>query len=367
MPFGFPYRVCYRDTFLDTVNESDDERNSQKKNRSKSLEPRAKKVDPIFAELSQHLMQSAARLISDRSQRAKVRRQEMEMEGLGKSIGAEFSGKLSNSLEGSPIEATTHYRNETVNGATMADNERSDNISLLAPVLEVERPEKIRLLLRNTFIDVVIEALDEAQGQHLRRSVSLPPPATTSSPPHVPKVILEYADILVQRAAELRTRSKSRGCGKVFREMPSQPWTLDTKDGPLVATGGAQLPDAISQGSFTTLMICGLSTKVTKRGLAKFLDQLGFAGQVDGMHFPARNRSFGPNSSGYAFINFIRPEAAKNFVQTFENSPFCVDGCRRRPLLRVARIQGSDAMEAIRLQDLDRNRRVGHPGSSPLD
>jgi len=68
----------------------------------------------------------------------------------------------------------------------------------------------------------------------------------------------------------------------------------------------------------TTLMVQNLSRTLTRRGLLDVLNGCGFADRYDFVHLPM---TFGSGKNkGFAFINFVCPEAAEEFAGRFPRS-----------------------------------------------
>jgi len=106
---------------------------------------------------------------------------------------------------------------------------------------------------------------------------------------------------------------------------------------------GAQAPAVCPEdmGPITSLMLCNLPCRLTQQQLTRTIEQLGFGGKYDYIHFPA---SKGSANLGYVFVNFKTPEDAALFSLAFGNYRFADSRSKKVPEARPARIQGRAAM-----------------------
>lgn len=241
--------------------------------------------------------------------------------------------------------------------------------------------EKLHLIYRFTFIEVVSEPEAPAESQCVRRSCSLPPRLETRNPSHSRTETSEYVDSLMERAAQLCLSRKSQGHDDVFSIEPcefapnnvhsshtdetiwgalkmSDWWGGGDRDGDFgqeansLASGMYAAEPTCQSDAITTLMLCGLSKRMTQTSLVEILVALGYGGQFDLVHMPRSAKSF----AGYAFINFVTVEFARNFAQAFDTFAFNLGRPGVRPHLRIATCQGSDATRAsTKPRSIDKN------------
>jgi hypothetical protein len=94
----------------------------------------------------------------------------------------------------------------------------------------------------------------------------------------------------------------------------------------------------------TTVMICNIPCRAKLEEIAKAVDSLGFAGTYDLLHAPGPKRRHARMTNttnvGYAFINFLHPQHAQDFIDTFDG--FCFEGrhSRKQGQAKFARVQG---------------------------
>jgi len=91
----------------------------------------------------------------------------------------------------------------------------------------------------------------------------------------------------------------------------------------------------------TSLMLCNLPCRLTQQHLINIIQQLGFSGKYDCIHFPA---SKGSANLGYVFVNFITPEDTARFTAAFRSYRFAEFQSKKLPEVRPARVQGRAAM-----------------------
>lgn len=125
---------------------------------------------------------------------------------------------------------------------------------------------------------------------------------------------------------------------------------LDPKNDPVKARSLRFAPkkrDLISQfsthnGPITTLMIRNIPCRVTQQQLVDVIDSMGFSGKYDFLYLPTGGRSSTTGSSnlGYGFINFIDPEFAEPFTDTFQNFQFEGTSSTKVLTVKPAHIQG---------------------------
>eukprot|EP00928_Gymnodinium_smaydae_P100397 TRINITY_DN983_c0_g2_i1.p1 TRINITY_DN983_c0_g2~~TRINITY_DN983_c0_g2_i1.p1 ORF type:complete len:295 (-),score=60.55 TRINITY_DN983_c0_g2_i1:220-1104(-) len=90
----------------------------------------------------------------------------------------------------------------------------------------------------------------------------------------------------------------------------------------------------------TTLMISGISFKLTKETMENELRELGFAGTYDVIHIPARNNKF---NKGYAFINFTSADNARCATEALNGYTFIGTHSTKRCQVTSAGFQGREA------------------------
>jgi hypothetical protein len=94
----------------------------------------------------------------------------------------------------------------------------------------------------------------------------------------------------------------------------------------------------------TTIMLCNIPCRVSLHEITDAVRCLGYEGTYDLLHVPGpRGRRRGVANStniGYAFINFVKPEDAQNFLDAFQG--FCFQGRQsdKVGIAKFARVQG---------------------------
>jgi hypothetical protein len=94
----------------------------------------------------------------------------------------------------------------------------------------------------------------------------------------------------------------------------------------------------------TTVMLCNIPCRVKLEEIIQAVASLGFDGTYDLLHAPGPKRRHPHLTSttniGYAFINFVTPEYADQFMKVFTG--FCFEGrhSEKVGLAKLARIQG---------------------------
>jgi len=87
-----------------------------------------------------------------------------------------------------------------------------------------------------------------------------------------------------------------------------------------------------------SLMMYSIPLQLTKQQVIDVINQHGFAGTYDFIHMPfskgkchdSRGSLKGSHHQGYAFINFLLPEVAAEFLKIFQN--FCFPNCNSTKL-----------------------------------
>jgi len=94
----------------------------------------------------------------------------------------------------------------------------------------------------------------------------------------------------------------------------------------------------------TTVMLCNIPCRVTLEEIIHAVRSLGFDDTYDLLHAPGpkrRHRYLASTTNiGYAFINFVKPEDAQNFMKAFEG--FCFEGrhSEKVGMAKFGRVQG---------------------------
>jgi hypothetical protein len=94
----------------------------------------------------------------------------------------------------------------------------------------------------------------------------------------------------------------------------------------------------------TTVMLCNIPCRVKLEEIIEAVRSLGFEGTYDLLHAPGPKRRhrhlISKTNIGYAFINFVSPEYARDFMKVFTG--FCFEGRQsdKVGVAKLARIQG---------------------------
>jgi len=136
-------------------------------------------------------------------------------------------------------------------------------------------------------------------------------------------------------------------------------------DGP--SSGGGELyftppGDTIDRRYGTTVMIRNLPKRIKQSALAKQLDVTGFRNTYDFVYMPCVIAA--KQGKGYAFVNFVTPEAAQVFMQA--SHYFTCSIRRRTNLLNVSlsSIQGKEANIAQWMRG--KTNRITNPAFRPI-
>lgn len=122
-------------------------------------------------------------------------------------------------------------------------------------------------------------------------------------------------------------------------------------------------PEHSSNGTSTTIMIRNLPQSLTQQRLIEELDLSGYRGEYDFCYMP---RSFTkPISKGFAFVNFEKPQRARDFIKHWKGSRrFCAAEYEQAVNLSFACIQGLEANLAK--WNVARMHRVRNPNLRPF-
>lgn len=208
------------------------------------------------------------------------------------------------------------------------------------------------------------------------RSMSAPPPSRASAiPSSTAASQQEYVESLVERAEGI---AKSAKIGKIADEVQrprSAPAKLNcekpSKANKLASPArfgrvehGLQdkhfskhaETDVVDYNTYdyndlhygeseaTTVMLCNIPCRVKLEEIIEAVRSLGFEGTYDLLHAPGPKRRhrhlISKTNIGYAFINFVTPEYASDFMKVFTG--FCFEGRQsdKVGMAKLARIQG---------------------------
>lgn len=137
---------------------------------------------------------------------------------------------------------------------------------------------------------------------------------------------------LPQQASSRRAAaSRSRSPGKKDRGPMFEPEEEAAPDGKKEKTGRGYRQRNLGRKyggndtaspDVTSLMLRGLPCSCADALILKEIDEKGFKGQYDFFYMPRDRRQPAKNNLGYAFINFLVPEDATRFRETFEGHQF---------------------------------------------
>jgi len=112
------------------------------------------------------------------------------------------------------------------------------------------------------------------------------------------------------------------------------------------ASRGSDSDAEREESGSTTLMIQNVPPKVTRVDVQKELAACGFAHLYDFCHVPRSLRS--GEAQGFAFVNFVTPEAAAEFTKLWQGSRRLGSAAPYKPLrVTLAAVQGFQANAAV--------------------